>query len=215
MSAETTAEATTKMTQHPDGVERGTTLPGGLYLSIREAAAELQVSYTAVWQAVQRERIMAVDIDGMTLIPSFEVAHYRDTRRASRGHTNDELARQRKAAAKVQAPKALREWKRKRVYYRLISGRQIILSRHHADILSVIGSSRKPPEGGQVVNAIYLSAGGKLTRSKIITLIETLIQAGLVQRIGHRDKGGGSVQVLYLGVNGKHALLYCRDRGLL
>lgn len=215
MSTRTTTHNDANVVQHPDGVERGTTLPGGRYLSIREAAAELQVGYTAIWQAVQRERIMAVDIDGMTLIPAFEVAHYRDTRRASRGHTNDELAAQRNAAAKVQAPKARGEWKRQRVYYRLISGRQIILSRSHADVLSVIDTYRTPHGAGEITEAIYLNATGKLTRSRILTLIETLIQAGLVQRIGQRDDGGGAIHVLYLGVNGKHALRYCRDRGLI
>lgn len=215
MSAETVTETKTAGVQHPTGVLRGTDLPGGRYLSGTETAAELGIGERAVNLAVARGRMLAVEVGGFRLIPAAEVAHYRDTRGPGRGHTNAALAAQRRAAEKTVKPKALTEWKRLRINYRLTDGRAVLINRTQADILELVDSYREPPLEGLVVDAVHRVMRGAMTRARVVALIARLIQYGLIQPLAARDAKGGAVRVLRLGVNGRAALRYCRDRGLI
>ena len=196
-------------------VKLGTWLDKGQYLTIQQAATELGVTVWAVRDAITRGRIIQVHIGHLHLVSGDEVALYRDTRKPSRGHPQQQLDKARRIETERLMSGRRKRPAKKLVYYRHVKGDMVRISKVMADVMALLERYRTPQIRAKFLRVLHQSQEGLPTVGKAVKLLDRLEDAHLVYRIRGRDSHGVDVESLRLSLSGQDALVYCRKRGLI
>lgn len=199
----------------PGGVVGGTLFKATWYLTTTEAAEELGVTRRAVVWAIQKGRILSVQVEHEHLIEAGEVARYRDNRRPSRGHTREQLEATRRDRDIGQRRHSDSTWKGTAVYYRHHDGRETRIDVTGARMLALLHDQQPLLPLSHFADIVHDLKDAPKSRTAVTTRINRLIQTGFIVPTVGRDRHGGRIRFLHLGTSGRDALIYCKDRGLI